>query len=88
MKAERSRRCPTCGAVPSVQRRKIVGIRDIAVMDYVSNLNPVDGVECPSCHYCFRVSGLDVDELGMLESDVEFECAPKFCPRCGTEVVE
>lgn len=83
MKAARGMCCPTCGATPSSQRKKIVGVRDISVGDYVSNLNPVDGVECPSCGYCFRVSGLDVDDGGMLESDMEYECAPRFCPRCG-----
>ena len=51
-------------------------------------MHPSDGVECPSCRYCFRVVGLDVDEEDMLVSDdVEFECTPHFCPRCGQRLL-
>lgn len=79
--------CPTCGASPSAQKRRIIGVRDISQWEYVANMNPVDGVECPSCHFCFRVEGLDVDSDGMLLSDdTEFECVPVFCPMCGEKL--
>ena len=81
------RNCPTCGAPPSVQRRKIAGTRDISQWQYVAYMNPVDGVDCPSCRFCFRVEGLDVDGDGMLLSDdVEFLYVPQFCPRCGKPI--
>lgn len=79
--------CPTCGASPGVQKRKIRGTRDISTWGYVADLNPVDGVECPSCRFCFVVEEFDTDEGGMiLSDDVMFACIPNYCPRCGQPI--
>lgn len=83
----KGKNCPTCGASPSVQKHKIRGTRDISAWEYVANLNPVDGVECPSCHFCFIVEEFETDGDGMiLSDDVMFPIVPDYCPRCGKPI--
>lgn len=83
----KGKNCPTCGASPSVQKRKIIGTRDISTWGYVTDLNPADGVECPSCRFCFVVEEFETDGEGMiLSDDVMFPVVPDFCPRCGESI--
>lgn len=48
----------------------------------VDSLSPIDGVECPHCGADFRVVLIDADD-GILQSDDEGDCLPRFCPICG-----
>lgn len=84
-KTYRKGSCPVCGASRCHQKRHPVAKNEMRKP--VSSLNPVDGVECPSCGLCFQVVELDVED-GMLVSDSVFEFVPTYCPMCGGDLLE
>lgn len=53
---------------------------------HVADLNPVDGVECPSCRFLFVVEEFETDEDGMIIDDVMLPYVPNVCPRCGRPI--
>lgn len=78
-------RCPRCGASKCYQKHQ-PRVIDLSRREPADEFNPVDGFICPGCHLAFRVSKLETDGPYIVDWQVEFEFAPKFCPNCGKEL--
>lgn len=79
--------CPTCGAIPSKQKWKPRKITDLSDYTSIGDCNPVDAVHCRRCDLVFRVSHFEHDDTYITSWD-EMETVPRYCPWCGTELVD
>ncbi len=51
------------------------------------DLNPVDGFWCNACDWAGVVHEFDTDVDTMEpDTDVEGDCIPRFCPKCGRKI--
>lgn len=80
--------CPRCGAIPSHQRHQLrVGPPSFGEYERISDLNPVDAVQCPRCKEVFQVSTFEHDEDFVVGAGRDFfECVPSYCPICGEKI--
>lgn len=90
MMTRKSGFCPTCGASKCYQRWQPHAMTDYAndLVDdaRLSNMNPSDVFTCQACGFVGCVVEFHKNGGGFLDLDIPYDCEPRFCPWCGSEV--